>query len=74
MKEPIKSNGKAVDEVFGVKLDAQGKIIRQPVDMSPGDYGCDPLGDGMFRMVPSGDVVTSEEKERRLASRRKSNG
>ena len=31
-----------------------------------GDYGADPLGNGMFKMVPSGDVVDSKEKERRL--------
>lgn len=27
------------------------------------DYGCDPLGDGTFRMVPSGRIVSAEEKE-----------
>lgn len=31
-----------------------------------GDYGADPIGDGTFRMVPSGDVVTFEERQRRL--------
>ena len=30
------------------------------------DHGCDPLGNGMFKMVPSGDIVTREEKEARL--------
>ncbi len=30
------------------------------------DYGCDPLGDGMFRMVPSGDVVDAKERAKRL--------
>jgi hypothetical protein len=30
------------------------------------DYGADPLGDGTFRMVPSGDVVDYAERERRL--------
>ena len=32
-----------------------------------GDYGADPIGDGTFRMVPSGDVVDREERDRRLA-------
>lgn len=32
-----------------------------------GDYGSDPLGDGTFRMVPSGDIVDLEEMRRRLA-------
>lgn len=30
------------------------------------DYGADPLGDGTFRMVPSGDIVDLKEKNRRL--------
>ena len=38
------------------------------VDVSrTGDYGADPIGDGTFRMVPSGDVVDREERDRRLA-------
>jgi hypothetical protein len=38
------------------------------VDLHPkGDYGADPMGDGMFKMVPSGDIVNREEKERRLS-------
>ncbi len=31
------------------------------------DYGCDPLGNGKFKMVPSGDIVDFEERNRRLA-------
>lgn len=27
------------------------------------DFGCDPIGDGTFRMVPSGRVVTKEMME-----------
>lgn len=38
------------------------KIINEPGK----DYGSDPLGDGMFRMVPSGDVVNYQERCRRL--------
>jgi hypothetical protein len=30
------------------------------------DYGADPLGDGKFKMIPSGDIVDSDEKNRRL--------
>ncbi len=30
------------------------------------DYGCDPLPDGTFKMVPSGDIVSKSEKEQRL--------
>lgn len=39
--------------------------------MKTKDYGCDPLGDGMFRMVPSGDIVSTEEKNERLKSKRR---
>lgn len=30
------------------------------------DYGCDPMGDGTFKMVPSGKIVTKTEKEKLL--------
>lgn len=40
---------------------------RAIIDTSkPGDYGADPIGDGSFRMVPSGDVVDYAERCRRL--------
>lgn len=43
------------------------KIARQVVDTAaPGDYGADPLGDGTFKMVPSGDIVDFAERNRRL--------
>lgn len=44
-----------------------GTIVRRTVAIVPGaDYGSDPIGDGMFRMVPSGDVVDAAERDRRL--------
>lgn len=42
--------------------------IRTVNTAATGDYGADPLGDGKFRMVPSGDVVDYEERCRRLDS------
>ena len=37
------------------------------VDVSlTGDYGADPIGDGTFCMIPSGDVVDMSERNRRL--------
>ena len=30
------------------------------------DYGCDPIGDGKFKMVPSGDIVDFQERNKRL--------
>ena len=51
------------------KADRQGMLVRGPsVAIVPGeDYGADPIGDGTFRMVPSGDIVSHEERNRRLA-------
>lgn len=52
---------------FGYELGDDATPARRYVDPSrSGDYGADPLGDGTFRMVPSGDVVDAAEKERRL--------
>lgn len=39
------------------------------IDLSPGDYGADPIGNNQFRMVPSGDVVSADEKNARLGAR-----
>ena len=40
---------------------------REYIDVTaPGDYGADPLGDGTFRMNPSGDIVDLAERDRRL--------
>lgn len=54
----------------GYKLasDASGlRVERFPLDThGEGDYGADPVGDGTFRMVPSGDIVSYEERCRRL--------
>lgn len=55
--------------ILGYELDRKTLTpIRKTIDLThPGDYGCDPLPDGKFRMVPSGDIVDAAEKERRLA-------
>jgi hypothetical protein len=43
---------------------------RRTVDTTtPGDYGADPLPSGLFRMVPSGDIVDYHERTRRLMER-----
>jgi hypothetical protein len=31
------------------------------------DHGADPIGNGKFRMVPSGDIVTRDERDKRMA-------
>lgn len=45
----------------------QGGKLTKSVEMrSSGDYGADPMGDGTFRMVPSGDIVDYAERCKRL--------
>jgi hypothetical protein len=34
------------------------------------DYGADPIGDGTFRLIPSGRIVNREERDRILKSTR----
>ncbi len=59
---------------FGRPLDEKGAIIPTLIDTKrQGDHGCDPIGDGTYRMVPSGDIVTFEERCRRLAAYTKGN-
>jgi hypothetical protein len=44
--------------------------ISQTVQRESGqDYGADPLGNGTFRMVPSGDIVDFTERNKRLNKR-----
>jgi hypothetical protein len=53
--------------VLGYELNGDLIPIRKQVNTKLiGDHGCDPLGDGMFRMVPSGDIVDGKEMNRRL--------
>ena len=35
------------------------------------DYGADPIGGGKFKMAPSGDIVTKEERDKRMAPHRR---
>ena len=53
---------------YTLDMHDNGKLIKpEPIDMlRDGDYGSDPLGDGKFRMVPSGDVVDATERDKRL--------
>jgi hypothetical protein len=52
---------------YELRLDDPHMVRRETIDTrAPGDYGADPIGDGMFRMVPSGDIVDFAERNRRL--------
>ena len=48
-------------------MQSKTPVSRKVDTTRAGDYGADPIGDGTFRMVPSGDVVDREERDRRLA-------
>lgn len=51
----------------GSQLSDYLNVVRRIVDLDrEGDHGCDPLPDGTFRMVPSGDIVDLPERNRRL--------
>ncbi len=54
--------------VLGYELDRRTLTpVKRAIDLhAPGDYGADPVGDGTFRMVPSGDIVDFDERNRRL--------
>jgi hypothetical protein len=46
---------------------AEYEATRKTIDLNRvGDYGADPIGDGTFRMVPSGDIVDYSERCKRL--------
>ena len=45
----------------------KGGSLHEKVNTSAkGDYGADPVGNGKFHMVPSGDIVDLAERNRRL--------
>lgn len=46
---------------------SRGIEINTTLPQYPGeDTGADPLGNGMFKMYPTGDIVNLEERNRRL--------
>jgi len=59
------------NKIFGhdwadIQRAQQGGSLHRPIKLTAGDYGADPIGDGAFRMVPSGDIVDLAECNRRL--------
>lgn len=54
---------------YTLDMHNHGKLIRRTVTVAKTgqDYGADPLGNDMYRMVPSGDIVDTKERMRRLA-------
>lgn len=71
-RAPDRLRDQARPEAVGYELDRDTLTpIRTTIRTDvPGDYGADPIGDGMFRMVPSGDIVDYAERMRRLPRKR----
>jgi hypothetical protein len=59
--------------VLGYDLDRESltPLIRYVDLKAPGDYGADVIGNGKFKMVPSGDIVDFDERCRRLSTKGK---
>ncbi len=58
-------NGQKRLMAISMGRDSELWIEKPMIDMG-GDYGADPLGNGKFKMVPSGDIVDYEERVKRL--------
>ncbi len=53
--------------VFGYELSRVTLTpVRRYITLAGNDHGADPVGDGTFRMVPSGDIVSLDERNKRL--------
>lgn len=60
-----------MEKIFGydwsdIQRAQQGGSLSTPIKAQSGDYGADPIGNGQFRMVPSGDIVDFAERNKRL--------
>lgn len=53
-------------DIQAMQQGAPSSILSKPIARADGDHGADPIGDGTFRMVPSGDIVDYAERCRRL--------
>lgn len=61
------STAQGQKELMAISTGLPSDTYTRKVDLNkPGDYGADPLGDGKFKMIPSGDIVDLEERNRRL--------
>lgn len=65
MKSYRDANGqkRLMAESMGLPSDTYLRVVDV---RAPGDYGADPIGNGMFKMIPSGDIVDYAERCRRL--------
>jgi hypothetical protein len=69
----MKGGNKMNNLIFGrtweqIQAMQMGIYKPQPLINTPNkDYGADPIGDGTFKMVPSGDIVDFAERCKRLS-------
>lgn len=72
LMKPRKPDYSTADGQKRIMLESVGydaeSLMRRIDTNRPGDYGADPMGDGSFKMVPSGDIVNLAERNRRLGS------
>jgi hypothetical protein len=73
LKRENESQAKDADKlIFGhtwaeIQAMQKGTYKAPTIKTTPGkDYGCDPIGNGMYKMVPSGDIVNEQERNKRL--------
>lgn len=59
-------NGQKRLMAISVGMDSETYIAKPILRQSGKDHGADPIGNGQFRMVPSGDIVNLEERNKRL--------
>ena len=53
---------------YTLDMENHGHLVRPSLPQANGrDNGADPLGNGQFRMLPSGDTVDLTERNKRLA-------
>ena len=65
--DPSTANGQKRLMAQSMGLDTE-TYISKPIDvLKNGDYGCDPLENNKFKMIPSGDIVELEEMKKRLS-------
>ncbi len=66
--KPNYSNAAGQKRLMAESIGLPSDTYCRTVDLTrQGDTGADPLGNGNFRMIPSGDVVNLAERNRRLA-------
>lgn len=51
---------------ISIGMDSEVYIPKRIITTNGKDHGADPIGDGMFKMIPSGEIVDFNERNKRL--------